>query len=140
MSSGERKDKAKELLRACDLGDAEAAATLINDDFTFQFMEKAETWTVDGQEVSTKLDKATFLQYGLGAADQVTSNKRFNFGFDLAVNEGDHVMILGTSDAVSLKGDPYRNNYVWYVRFSGDNISELREYTDTKHAHDVLFD
>jgi ketosteroid isomerase-like protein len=140
MNSDERKEKAKQLLKACDMGDAEAAEKLINDDFTFQFMEKADTWTVDGQEVSTRLDKPTFLNYGLGAAEQVTSNKRFNFGFDLAVNEGDHVMILGTSDARSLKGDPYRNNYVWYVRFSGEGISELREYCDTKHAHDVLFD
>ena len=134
MTADERKEKAKQLLKACDLGDAAAAASLINDDFTFQFMEKADTWTVDGQEVSTKLDKPTFLNYGLSAAESVTSGKRFNFAFDLAVTEGDHVMILGTSDALSLKGDPYRNNYVWYVRFSGDGISELREYTDSGPA------
>lgn len=140
MTSEERKETARKLLRACDVGDAATAEALINEDFTFQFMEKADSWTVDGQEVSTRLDKPTFLAYGLSAADQVTSNKRFNFGFDLAVCEGDHVMILGTSDAVSLKGAPYRNNYVWYVRFAGDGISELREYCDTKHAHDVLFD
>lgn len=135
-----RKQMAQQLLRACDIGDAPAAAGLINDDFTFRFMEQADSWTVDGQEVPTSLDKAAFLNHGLGAAEQVTSSKRFNFGFDLAVCEGDHVMILGTSDALSLKGDPYRNNYVWYVRFCGDGISEMREYCDTRHAHDVLFD
>ncbi|MDG2003482.1 MAG: hypothetical protein P8J20_09145 [Novosphingobium sp.] len=140
MDADGMKEKARQLLKACDLGDAASAAKLINDDFTFQFMEKAETWVVDGQEVSTKLDKPTFLDHGLGAAEQVTSGKRFNFSFDLAVSEGDHVMILGTSNALSLKGEPYQNNYVWYLRFSGDGISELREYCDTKHAHDVLFD
>jgi len=140
MTPDERKEKAKQLLKACDVGDGETAARLINDDFTFQFMEKAETWTVDGQEVSTTLDKATFLNYGVSAAENVTKDKRLNFSFDLAVNEGDHVMILGKSDALSLKGKPYQNNYVWYLRFTGDGISELREYCDTKHAHDVLFD
>lgn len=140
MTTDNRKEKATQLLKACDLGDGTAAAKLINDDFTFRFMEGAETWTVDGQEVPTTLDRDTFLQYGLSAADQVTSSKRFNFSFDLAVNEGDHVMILGKSDALSLKGEPYRNNYVWYLRFNGDGISELREYCDTKLAHDVLFD
>lgn len=140
MTPGERKDKAKQLLRACDAGDADAAALLLNEDFTFRFMENAETWTVDGQEVSTTLDRTTFLTYGITSAEQVTSDKKFGFGFDLAVSEGDHVMILGTSDTHSLKGDPYRNNYVWYVRFTGDGISEMREYCDTKHAHDVLFD
>jgi ketosteroid isomerase-like protein len=140
MDADTRKERARQLLRACDTGDGEAAARLINDDFTFQFMEKADSWTVEGQEVSTKLDRAAFLEYGLSAAENVTKNKRFNFAFDLAVNEGAHVMILGTSDALSLKGEPYRNSYCWYVRFSGDGISELREYCDTKHAHDVLFD
>jgi ketosteroid isomerase-like protein len=140
MTPDERKETARQLLKACDMGDGEAAAKLINDDFTFQFMEKADTWIVDGQEVSTRLDKATFLNYGISAAEQVTRDKRLNFSFDLAVGEGDHVMILGKSDAISLKGKPYQNNYVWYLRFTGDGISELREYCDTKHAHDVLFD
>jgi len=140
MGADERKDKAMQLLKACDMGDGEAASALINDDFTFRFMENAETWTVDGQEVSTTLDRTTFLTYGITSAEQVTSDKKFGFAFDLAVSEGDHVMILGTSDTHSLKGDPYRNNYVWYVRFTGDGISEMREYCDTKHAHDVLFD
>jgi len=140
MLSDERKQKARQLLKACDVGDGEAAAKLINDDFTFRFMEKAETWTVDGKEVSTTLDKATFLNYGVSAAENVTKDKLLNLSFDLTVGEGDHVMILGKSDALSLKGKPYQNNYVWYLRFTGNGISELREYCDTKHAHDVLFD
>jgi ketosteroid isomerase-like protein len=140
MDGEEKKEMARQLLGACDRGDGEAAARLINDDFTFRFMEHAETWTVDGQEVSTTLDRDTFLDYGISSADQVTRDGKFGFAFDLAVCEGDHVMILGTSDTHSHKGKPYRNSYVWYVRFSGDGISEMREYCDTKLAHDVLFD
>lgn len=140
MGPEEQKEKAKQLLKACDAGDADAAAALIADDFTFQFMEKADSWMVDGQEVSTKLDRATFLNYGVSAAENVTLDKVLNFSFELAVSDGPHVMILGQSNAKSLKGKPYNNNYCWYLRFSGDRISELREYCDTKHAHDVLFD
>jgi len=139
MELDEQKERARRLLKACDDGDREKAEALIADDFTFQFMEKADSWAVDGEVVSTKLDKQTFLVHGVGAAAQVTQDK-LNFSFDLAVSEGPHVMILGQSNAKSLKGKPYNNNYCWYVRFTGDRISELREYCDTKHAHDVLFD
>ncbi|MCX7864876.1 MAG: hypothetical protein N2423_07570, partial [Novosphingobium sp.] len=87
MTPEDRKEKARQLLRACDRGDAAAAAALINEDFTFQFMEKAKSWTVKGQEVPTRLDRQTFLAHGLSATDRVTSSKRFNFGFDLALCE-----------------------------------------------------
>lgn len=139
MNSEDMKDRARQLLKACDAGDGDAAEALISDDFTFRFMEQAESWSVDGQEVSTTLDRGTFLQYGVTAAAAVTQDK-LNFAFDLAVCEGPHVMVLGTSNALSLKGEPYKNNYCWYVRFDGDRISMLREYCDTKHARDVLFD
>lgn len=139
MGPDEQKERAKQLLQACDTGDAEAADALIAEDFTFQFMEKADSWAVDGEEVSTKLDRKTFLVHGVGAAAQVTQDK-LNFSFELAVSEGPYVMILGQSNAKSLKGKAYNNNYCWYFRFTGDRVSEMREYCDTKHAHDVLFD
>lgn len=140
MDSEKRKERAKALLTACDKGDGAAAAELINPDFTFQFMQDTSGWSVDGAEVSTRLDHDTFLNHGVSAAETVTKDKRLNFSFERAVCEGDNVMILGQSDALSLKGEPYRNKYCWYLRFDGERISELREYCDTKLANDVLFD
>ena len=139
MMADERKQLAIELLMACDKGDPETVDRLTNDDFHFQFMEKAASWSAEGQEVSTRLDKLNFLKFGVGAAKQVTRDG-FHFKVDQAICEGNVVALFGTSNATSHKGKPYRNNYCWKITFAGDRVSEFLEFTDTHHAHEVLFE
>ena len=139
MNAEEQKEKAKALLKACDAGDVSAASALIADDFTFQFMDHSASWSVDGVEIASILDRETFLTNGVTAGEAVTRDG-LNFEFDIAVGEGPYVALFGRSNGTSIKGKPYKNNYCWYVKFSGNNISELREYCDTNLAHQVLFD
>jgi ketosteroid isomerase-like protein len=117
----------------------ETARELINEDFTFRFMQKAETWSADGKEMSATFDKENYLKYGVSICNQITRDG-LHFTVELILCDGDWLAVFGYSNATSLKGKLYHNNYCWRLRFSGDRISELREYCDTHHAYEVLFE
>lgn len=57
MTADERKQAALRLLSCADACEIDTGASLISDDFHFQFMERAESWTVDGKEVPARLDR-----------------------------------------------------------------------------------
>jgi ketosteroid isomerase-like protein len=134
-----QKKIAVELLHASESCDAAKAAALINPDFHFQFMEKAASWSVDGQVVSTRLDKETFLKYGVTAVKNVTKDG-MHFKVHVSIAEGPYVALFGESHATSNKGKPYNNNYCWRFKFSHGKVSEFLEFCDTHHAHEVLFE
>jgi len=138
MTADEKKEKALKLLFCADRQDADTARGLISDDFQFQFMERADSWIVDGQEVSARLDKEAFLIHGVTATKMMTRDG-MNFTVDLVLCDGDYVCIFGESHATSNAGKLYNNTYCWRMRFTGELISEFREYCDTHHAHVVLF-
>ncbi|RYE58670.1 MAG: hypothetical protein EOP18_00795 [Rhizobiaceae bacterium] len=139
MTPEQKKEAALKLLRASDNADVDAVLAVISDDFHFQFMERADSWSVDGQEVSTRLNKETFLKYGINATKDITVDG-MHFTVDLVLCDGDYVCIFGESHATSKKGKSYNNTYCWRMHFTGDRISEFREYCDTHHAHAVLFE
>jgi hypothetical protein len=72
MDLEHQKRIAIDLLHASECGDAGKAAALTNDDFHFQFMQHAGSWTADGKVVSTRLDKESFLKDGVTAVKNVT--------------------------------------------------------------------
>jgi len=133
------KDVATRLLHASASGDVDTVGQLINDDFHFQFMQKAESWSADGKETSAKLDKDNYLAYGVPVSNQITQDG-MHFTIELILVDGPWVAAFGHSNATSLKGKPYNNNYCWRILFSGEKVSELREYCDTHHAYEVLFE
>jgi ketosteroid isomerase-like protein len=139
LTPEQKKETAVRMLHASDRGDAETALQLIDDDFHFQFMERADSWTVDGQEVSTRLNKDMFLKYGINAVKEITVDG-MHFTVDHVMVDGDYVAIFGESHATSKKGKSYNNTYCWRMRFSGDKIVEFLEYCDTHHAHTQLFE
>jgi len=139
MNVDQMKDHATRLLMASASGDVETVRPLINEDFTFRFMQKAESWSADGKETSATLDKENYLAYGVPVSKQITQNG-MHFTVELILVDGDWVAIFGQSNATSLKGKPYNNNYCWRMRFSGEGVSEFREYCDTHHAYEVLFE
>ena len=138
LTPDDRKRRALALLDAGDRADPDTAATLISEDFHFQFMERADSWIVDGLEVPARLDRAAFLKHGVTATRRMTRDG-MHFTVDLVLCDGDMVAIFGESHAVSFNGKPYNNSYCWRMRFTGALISEFREYCDTHHAHAVLF-
>lgn len=139
MTSDDKKQAATDLLMACAAADRETVAALIHDDFHFQFMENAESWSADGQEFSTRLDKDTFLEHGVVICDQVTQDG-MRFTVNVALCDGDYVALFGESSATSLSGKPYNNTYCWRFIFKGDKVVDMQEYCDTRHAREVLFD
>lgn len=139
MTPDEKKEAALSLLRAADATDVAAAEALISEDFQFQFMERADSWSVDGLEVPSRLNRDMFLKYGITAAQNITRDG-MHFTIDLVLCDGDYVCIFGESHAESNQGRAYNNTYCWRFRFSGDRICEFLEYCDTHHAHMVLFE
>jgi hypothetical protein len=57
MNAEEKKMAAVKLLLACDKGDAETAGDLISDDFIYENMERSQSYSMNGQEVSNKLTR-----------------------------------------------------------------------------------
>jgi ketosteroid isomerase-like protein len=140
MTPEEQKKAAVELLEACEHDDVPTAERLLAPDFVYENMEpSAAAWSVNGQEVSNRLDRDTFIKFGVPANKTVTRDG-MHFRYDLLMSEGPHVAIFGGSDAIAHNGKPYANCYCWFFRFSGDRISLLREYRDTYLSRAVLFD
>lgn len=139
LTTDEMKDVATRLLHASASGDVETVASLINDDFHFQFMQKADSWSADGKETSAKLDRENYLAYGVPVSRQITRDG-MHFTVELILIDEPWVAVFGHSNATSLKGKEYNNNYCWRILFSGGKVSELREYCDTHHAYEVLFE
>ena len=134
----DRKAVAVKLLHASASGDVETVRPLITDDFHFQFMQKAASWSADGQEVSARLDKENYLAHGVPVSKQITRDG-MHFTVELILEDDPYVVVFGHSNATSLKGRPYNNNYCWRMRFSGNAVSDFQEYCDTHHAYEVLF-
>jgi ketosteroid isomerase-like protein len=139
MTDDEKKAMAAKLLHGSASGDVEAVRSVIDEDFTFRFMQKAETWVADGIETSATLDRDNYLAYGVPVSNQITRDG-MHFTLELYVLDGEWLAVFGHSNATSLKGKSYNNQYCWRIRFSGQGVSELREYCDTHHAYEVLFE
>jgi ketosteroid isomerase-like protein len=138
MTRADMEAVAQRLLHASASGDADTVRQCIADDFHFQFMQKAASWSADGQEVSARLDKENYLAHGVPVSKQITRDG-MHFTVELILVDAPYVVIFGHSNATSLKGKPYNNNYSWRMRFSGDRVCDFQEYCDTHHAYEVLF-
>lgn len=138
MTREDMETVATRLLHASASGDVETVRQCITDDFHFQFMQKAASWSADGKEVSARLDKESYLAHGVPVSQQITRDG-MHFTIELAVIEAPWVVIFGHSNATSLRGQPYNNNYSWRMKFAGERVCDFQEYCDTHHAYEVLF-
>ena len=138
MTRADMEAVATKLLRASANGDVETVRQCITDDFHFQFMQKAASWSADGMEVSARLDKENYLAHGVPVSKQITRDG-MHFTVELILVDAPYVVIFGHSNATSLKGKPNNNNYSWRMRISGDRVCDFQEYCDTHHAYEVLF-
>ena len=63
-----------------------------------------------------------------------------HFTIKLFIVDEPWVAVFGHSNATSLKGKAYNNQYCWRMLFKQGKVSELREYCDTHHAYEALFE
>jgi ketosteroid isomerase-like protein len=61
------------------------------------------------------------------------------FTVNSVMADGDRVAIECDGDAVTSAGEPYRNQYCFVFRFSGERIKEIHEYFCSKRAEEVLW-
>jgi ketosteroid isomerase-like protein len=127
MTGDEKKGMAQRLLHSAGQGDIAAVELLISDDFVLEQMVRQPDG--DYTAAGIRYDRATYLRL-LGAVRDLTRDG-MHLASDLALAEGDHVALFGTSDAVSRDGRIYRNAYCWHIRFRGDRICLMREFYDT---------
>ncbi len=56
------------------------------------------------------------------------------------IGEGDYVAVGGSSHAEIAKDKIYQNTYHWLFEVKGGNIRAIREYMDTLHVKEILYD
>ncbi|OBA78604.1 hypothetical protein A9W99_23330 [Mycobacterium sp. 1164966.3] len=137
MTNAQHKQIAKDLLRAAEHGDAAKVEAMISEDFTFKSMRRATINLPTGEPMPTDFDREAFLSF-VGNIPGFTKDG-FHFSYELAVSEGDYVVLFGESDATALSGTKYANVYSWLFRFADGKVTHWREYCDTHLIATALF-
>lgn len=96
-------------------------------------MSADATWWIPGIGVWDKEQ----LVAGMGAADRCFLGKITPTIIGITA-EGDRVAVESVSEADIVNGERYENRYHCLVLFKDNEISEVREYCDTKYAADKL--
>ena len=137
MTADEQKKLAELFVYKGEENDFQFIEDNTTDDFTLETMEVDAEWQLGDVTVPGVMSKEQYLKYGMPAMKQLFKNG-MEFTCELVISDGPHVAILGRSKAVATNGKPYNNVYVWYLKFRGDKICEMREYRDTHHSRVVL--
>lgn len=129
MSAEQNKAVVAEVLKAFEAGDADAVLRRLTDDATW--------WVAGDLPISGEHDRAGINQMVSGLAAMAAGPIKFApVSF---VAEGDRVSVETESAADLKNGKHYSNRYHLAFEFDGDRIRRIREYTDTKKVHDIMF-
>jgi uncharacterized protein len=97
-------------------------------------------WVPPGSDMAgTYEGKAKVLELmgsGIGLYDQTVP---MQIDVQEMVAEGSTVCVQFVLSAKTAKGRDYRNHYHFVFKTKRGKISAVKEYVDTKYAHDVLF-
>ena len=97
-------------------------------------------WVPPGSDMAgTYEGKAKVLELmgsGIGLYDQTVP---MQIDVQEMVAEGSTVCVQFVLSARTAKGRDYRNHYHFVFKTRRGKISAVKEYVDTKYAHDVLF-
>jgi len=130
MTDSERKQRAIELIMAIDAPDFEKkVGALVTDDVVFQLMTR-----MPGPEIVNGRE-AFIAQL---AAFHAMIPAGFNFRIGTVICEGSDVALQAESNAVSAAGKKYMNRYHFYLRFDGDRVAQINEYSDTNLVREVF--
>ncbi len=130
MNTQENKRTAREFFTRFSAGDIPGAVDLLSSDATWSLAGKRELFPVAGcytkEEIAQLFARmASRLKSGLA---MTVKN---------AIAEGDLVALEIESDGELKNGRAYQNEYHTLMRVSAGKIREVREYSDTQHAHMV---
>jgi ketosteroid isomerase-like protein len=97
-------------------------------------------WVPPGSDMAgTYRGKTAVLEMmgkGIGLYSQTEPMK---ISLEKIVAEGDDVCVQFVLSAKTAKGRDYRNHYHFAFVVRGGKIAHVKEYVDTKYAHDLLF-
>jgi uncharacterized protein len=130
MSTQQHKAIAREFFARFSAGDVPGALELMSDDATWWLAGKRELfppagWYTKGEIAKLFRRMTSRLKNGL----VMTVNS--------AIAEGDLVALEVESHGELDNGRLYNNEYHTLMRVSHGKIREVREYSDTQHAHAV---
>ena len=131
MGAAENKKLIKTYFKYIQTGDARLPLMLA-DDVTW--------WVPPGSDMAGLYEgKPKVLELmgsGVGLYDQTTP---MTIDVQEMVAEGGTVCVQFVLSAKTAKGRDYRNHYHFVFKLKRGKISAVKEYVDTKYAHDVLF-
>ncbi|WP_169814670.1 nuclear transport factor 2 family protein [Nocardia pseudovaccinii] len=117
------------VLAAFEAGNADAALAMMTDD---------ATWWVAGDLPISGDHDAQGIRNMINGLSKVTVGS-VKFAPVGIIAEDNRVSVEVESDADLENGKHYSNKYNLVFEFDGGRIARVREYTDTKKAHDILF-
>jgi uncharacterized protein len=131
MPAAEAKKLVKTYFKRIQTGDPRLPEMLA-DDITW--------WVPPGSDMAgTYVGKAKVLELmgsGVGLYD---ASSPLVIDVEEMVAEGNTVCVQFVLSAKTAKGRDYRNHYHFVFKIKRGKIAHVKEYVDTKYAHDVLF-
>ena len=125
------KELVRRYLRAMSSGDP-SLPDLFTDDVTWWVPPSSPL----GGVREGKAAVLALMSSGVGLYD---TSVPFGIEVEAMVAEGDWVALQMVMTARTAKGRDYRNFYHWAFRMRDGRICAVKEYVDTKYAHDLLF-
>jgi ketosteroid isomerase-like protein len=131
MSAGENKRLIEAYFRKVSGGDPTVPDTFA-DDVTW--------WVPPGSDMAGLYEgKAAVLEmFGKGVG-LYSPTDPLEITVEELVAEGDRVCAQVVIEARTAKGRDYRNHYHFVFALRDGKIAAVKEYVDTRYAHDVLF-
>lgn len=131
MTTAGNKETAKKILNALACGDIEQLGANMSDDATYTIMGDTP--------ISGTFSKGTFLTMVEQWHENVV-NGEFVFKFGEVTAEDDRVCVEAKSFMITKNNKNYRNEYHFFMKFADDRACIIREYMDTKHQMEMLFE
>jgi ketosteroid isomerase-like protein len=130
VSTEHNKATAHRFFELFSASDIDGVLALMTDDATWRIPGKKELTPTAGIYTKERIGRL-FRRM----VDNLASGLKMTVLSSIA--EGDRVALEVTSSGDLKNGRRYRQEYHFLMEFRDGNISAVREYLDTQHAHDV---
>lgn len=131
MSASENKDLIESYFQKIATG-APDLPDLLADDIVW--------WVPPGSDMAgTYEGKAKVLELMGSGVNLYDPSEPMTIDVEEMVAEGDTVCVQFVLSAKTAKGRDYKNHYHFVFKLAHGKICRVKEYVDTKYAHDLLF-
>ncbi|KAJ6590890.1 hypothetical protein B0H10DRAFT_1960942 [Mycena sp. CBHHK59/15] len=118
MGSAAQLEKAQTFIKYVNVYDYDAVAPLLSPDFVYRVLPRSLHGTLQAEFIK-------FLQ------DLPAMITQLNVGHDI-------VVIHLVADGKLSSGGEYKNEYVFTIRFRGEEICEVKEFMDSKYLSGIF--